>query len=129
MTVLADLSLLPILQAVLQIQPGAGGGQQMMTMLITFGLIIVIFYFLVIRPQSKKQKETQKMLEELKKGDRVSTAGGIRGVITAVKDQSVTIKVDDTTKIEFNKSAVSSLLERPDSSGEGSKDNSKQTNK
>ncbi len=97
---------LPLLQST-----GSAGGQ-MVTMLITFGLIILIFYFLVIRPQNKKQKETQKMLASLRKGDKVSTIGGIRGTITAVKDKTVTIKVDDNTKIEFNKSAVSSVIER-----------------
>lgn len=100
-----------------------------MTMVITFGLIILIFYFLVIRPQSKKQKETQKMLEALKKGDKVSTAGGIRGTVTAVKEETVTVKVDDNTKIEFNKSAITALTQRTDSTGEGNKDSSQQTKK
>ncbi len=99
-------------------QTSASAGGQMVTMLITFGLIILIFYFLVIRPQNKKQKETQKMLAALKKGDKVVTVGGIRGTVTAVKDQTVTIKVDDNTKIEFNKSAVSSVLERKEVSTE-----------
>lgn len=87
----------------------------MVTMVVTFGLIIVIFYFLIIRPQRKKQKETQSMLSTLRKGDKVATAGGIRGVVTAVKESTVTVKVDDNTKIEFNKSAVSSVLERKES--------------
>ena len=63
---------LPLLQA-------AGGGGQLITTFITFGLVIFIFYFLIIRPQNKKQKDTQKMLEAVKKGDRVVTIGGIRG--------------------------------------------------
>ena len=87
----------------------------MVTMIVTFGLIIVIFYFLIIRPQRKKQKDTQSMLSTLRKGDKVATAGGIRGVVTAVKENIVTVKVDDNTKIEFNKSAVSSVLERKES--------------
>ena len=87
----------------------------MVTMIITFGLIIVIFYFLIIRPQRKKQKDTQAMLSTLRKGDRVATVGGIRGVVTHVKENTVTVKVDDNTKIEFNKSAVSSVLERKES--------------
>jgi len=99
---------LPTLQA-------AGGSNQMVTMVVTFGLIIVIFYFLIIRPQRKKQKDTQSMLSTLRKGDKVATAGGIRGVVTAVKESTVTVKVDDNTKIEFNKSAVSSVLERKES--------------
>ena len=103
---------LPLLQA------GGAPGGQMVTMLLTFGLIILIFYFLVIRPQGKKQKETKAMLAALRKGDRVATAGGIRGLVTAVKEQTVTIKVDANTKIEFNKSAVSSILERKEKSVE-----------
>jgi len=87
----------------------------MVTMIVTFGLIIVIFYFLIIRPQRKKQKDTQSMLSTLRKGDKVATAGGIRGVVTAVKETTVTVKVDDNTKIEFNKSAVSSVIERKES--------------
>ncbi len=95
---------LPLLQ-----QPNAGG--QMVTTFITFGLVIFIFYFLIIRPQNKKQKEAQRMLEALKKGDRVVTIGGVRGVVQVVKDQTVLIKVDDSTKIEFSKSAVSTILD------------------
>ena len=100
---------LPLLQA------AAGGGNQMITMIVTFGLIIVIFYFLIIRPQRKKQKETKDMLSTLRPGDKVATAGGIRGVVKHVKENTVTIKVDDNTKIEFNKSAVSAVLERKES--------------
>ena len=87
----------------------------MVTMIITFGLIIVIFYFLIIRPQKKKQKETQNMLSTLRPGDKVVTAGGIRGTVKHVKENTVTIKVDSNTTIEFNKSAVSSVLERKES--------------
>jgi len=71
--------------------------------------IIAIFYFMIIRPQSKKQKETQKMLAALKKGDRVVTIGGIHGTIQSVKESSVVVKVDENTKIEFTRSAVSSV--------------------
>ncbi len=106
---------------------GAGAGGQLLTMLVTFGLIIVIFYFLVIRPQNKKQKDTSKMLESLRKGDRVVTIGGIRGLVTAVKDQTVTVKVDDNTKIEFNKSAISAVLERKETEVEAAKETTKET--
>lgn len=91
-----------------------GGGTQLVTMLIMFGLIIVVFYFLVIRPQNKKQKDAQKMLSSLHKGDRVATIGGLRGTVMTVKDDVVVLKVDENTKMEFNKSAVSTVLERKD---------------
>jgi len=88
---------------------GAAGGQ-LVSLLVTFGLIIVIFYFLIIRPQSKKQKETQKMLAAVKKGDRVVTVGGLRGTVHAVKDETIILRVDDNVKMEFNRSAVASIL-------------------
>ena len=99
----------PLLQAALG--DGAAGGQ-LATMLVTFGLIIMIFYFLVIRPQNRRQKETRQMLSKLKKGDRVQTSGGIRGVVTAVKEEAVTVKVDDATKIEFAKASITSIIEQ-----------------
>lgn len=77
--------------------------------LVPFLLIIVIFYFFLIRPQNKKQKETEKMLNALKKGDKVITIGGIHGTISSVKEKTVIVKVDDNTKIEFNRSAISSV--------------------
>jgi|SRR6056297_1030294 len=96
-------------------QGGAAGGStsgQMMTTFVTFGLVILIFYFLIIRPQNKKQKETQKMIAALKKGDRVATIGGIRGTVTSVKDTAVVLKVDNAVKIEFSKSAVAAVLDK-----------------
>ncbi len=89
-----------------------GGGTQLITMLVTFGLIIVVFYFLVIRPQNKKKKDAAKMLEAMKKGDRVVTIGGMHGTIDAVKDNEVVLKVDDNVKIKVSKSAISSVVER-----------------
>ena len=76
--------------------------------ILPFLLIIVIFYFFLIRPQNKKQKETEKMLNSLKKGDKVITVGGIHGVVSSVKEHTVIVKVDDNTKIEFNRTAISS---------------------
>jgi preprotein translocase subunit YajC len=89
-----------------------GGGTQLITMLVTFGLIIVVFYFLVIRPQSKKTKDAKKMLESIRKGDRVVTIGGMHGSVESVKDNEVLLKVDENVKVKFNKSAVATVLER-----------------
>ncbi len=96
----------------------AGGSGQLMTTFITFGLVILIFYFLIIRPQNKKKKESQNMLESLGKNDRVVTIGGIRGIVQSVKNDSVIIKVDDNTKMEFSKSAISNVLEKKSSGKE-----------
>ena len=76
---------------------------------IPFVLIILIFYFLIIRPQNKKQKETQKMLAALKKGDKIVTIGGIHGTIQSVKESTVIVRVDGDTKLEFSRSAISNV--------------------
>jgi preprotein translocase subunit YajC len=94
-------------------QGGAGGapasGMDQLVSFAPFILIIAIFYFLIIRPQNKKQKETQRMLSELKKGDKVVTVGGIHGTIASVKDSSLLIKIDDNVKVEINRNAVASV--------------------
>ena len=77
--------------------------------LLPFLAIFVIFYFFLIRPQNKKQKETQKMLDALKKGDKVITIGGIHGTVSSVKENTVIVKVDDDCKLEFNRTAISSV--------------------
>ena len=92
---------------------GAGGTSSpgsMTTSLVTFALVIGIFYFLIIRPQNKKQKNTQAMINAMKKGDKVVTIGGIRGTVQSVKADTVIVKVDENTKLELNKTAVSAVL-------------------
>lgn len=96
---------------------GAGGTASMAPTLVTFGLVFLIFYFLIIRPQNKRQKESQAMLKALKKGDRVVTIGGIRGTITSLKEDTVILKVDDNTKIQFSRSAVSQVLDKKSTGG------------
>ena len=95
--------MVPVLQAAAQ----QGG---IVSMVLPIALIFVIFYVFIIRPQNKKQKETQKMIDALKKGDKVVTIGGIHGVISSVKDQTVIVKVDDDAKIEFTRSAIASVI-------------------
>ncbi len=94
-----------------QAQPSAGNSTgQMISTLVTFALIFVIMYFLIIRPQNKKQKEMQKMVDALKKGDKVVTIGGIHGTVASVKENgSVIVKVDDDCKLEFSKSAIATV--------------------
>jgi len=95
----------------LQAQTAAGGNSsgQMIGTLVTFALIFVVMYFLIIRPQNKKQKEMQKMVDAIKKGDKVVTIGGIHGTVASVKEGSVVVKVDDDCKVEFSKSAIASV--------------------
>jgi preprotein translocase subunit YajC len=88
--------------------PGIGGMIQSFLPLI---LIFVIFYFLLIRPQSKKAKEHKALLENLKKGDKIITNGGIHGVIDDIDGDSVTLKVGigSDVKIKVSRSYIAGL--------------------
>lgn len=90
--------------------PAQGTTGSMLGMFLPFALMIFVFYFLIIRPQSKKQKEHQKMLDALEINDKVVTSSGIIGIIVNIKSDknSIVIRVDDTTgtRIEFQKSAI-----------------------
>ena len=88
----------------------AGGSGSLLMSMAPIAIIFLIFYFLMIRPQNKKQKETEKMIAALKKGDKIITIGGIHGVVSATKENTVIIKVDDNTKIEFSRSAVAQVV-------------------
>jgi preprotein translocase subunit YajC len=90
---------------------GAAPGGSLITSFLPFIAIIAIFYFLIIRPQNKKRKETDRMLSALKKGDKVVTIGGLHGTIQSVKESTVIIKADDNVKLEFLRSAVSSVVQ------------------
>lgn len=86
---------------------GALGSFAQPLMLVVF---VALMYFLMIAPNQKKQKKWQKMLSELKNGDRVTTNGGIRGVIISVKDDVVQLRVaPDNIKLEFVKSAIAAV--------------------
>lgn len=71
-----------------------------------------IFYFILIRPQQKKQKQLQRTIEALRKGDRVMTTGGIFGTIAGIKDNILVLKIADDVKIEVLKSAVATLVSK-----------------
>lgn len=73
-------------------------------------LLIPLMYFVMIRPQQKRQKQWQEMLGSIKTGDRVTTAGGIRGIILSIKDDAIIIRVaPDNIKLEVAKSAIASV--------------------
>lgn len=90
----------------------AGGGGSLLFTLLPFVLIFAIFYFLVIRPQAKRQKETVKMLDSLKQGDRVVTSGGLFGTVAGTKDNVVVLKVADQVRVEVAKSAITAVVEK-----------------
>jgi preprotein translocase subunit YajC len=92
---------------------GEGGAGSMLVSLAPIILIFVIFYLLLIRPQQKKQKEHQKLLGALKKGDKVVTNSGLFGVISSLNDEKniVVLKVADNVKMEFLKSSIAGKVD------------------
>ncbi|SPE20953.1 Preprotein translocase, YajC subunit [Candidatus Sulfotelmatomonas gaucii] len=94
--------------------PGAANG---FSMLLPILLLIPLFYLLLIRPQQKRQKQWQQMMGGIKSGDRVTTAGGIRGTIMSIKDDAIVIRVPpDNLKLEVSKSAIASVTTQEDAS-------------
>lgn len=77
--------------------------------------MFAVFYFLLIRPQQKRQKQRAQMLNELKKGDKVVTIGGLHGTIAELTDDTVVIRVNDVTKLTFDRSAVNTVVSTTES--------------
>src|ERR1051326_6551082 len=88
---------------------GATGGLFTPFTLLWFGGMFLIVYVLYMRPQQKQRKEREKLLAELKRGDRVLTSGGMYGTVVGVKDDTVVLKIGDDAKAEFRRSAVVSI--------------------
>lgn len=80
--------------------------------LLYFGVLIVIFYFLLIKPQMDKEKKRKEMIDNLKKGDRIVTNGGIIAKIVDVKDEYVVAKISQDVKVEISKLAVNIIPEK-----------------
>ena len=100
--------------ALLAAAPAGGGSAITMLPLL---LLIPLMYFVMIRPQQKRQKQWQEMLSSIKTGDRITTSGGIRGIIISIKDDAVIIRVaPDNLKLEIAKNAIASVTTQ-DSSG------------
>ncbi len=76
------------------------------TLILFLVAIFAVFYFLMIRPQRKRQKEHQQLVEELQRGDKVITSGGIYGVIESLSEDSIVIKVESGTTMRVARSSV-----------------------
>ncbi len=89
---------------------GQGQGSGMFSTLIMFALIILIFYFMILRPQQKRQKEREKLLNSLEKGDKVILAGGEHGTIIGLEEKTVLVQIADNVKVKYERSAISSVV-------------------
>ena len=90
---------------------GAEGGGFDWMMIVFLLLIFGLLYFVMIRPQRKRQKEHQHLIEELKRGDKVITTGGIYGVIESISEDSVVIKVESGMTMRVARSSVAGKRE------------------
>ncbi|MEX2116814.1 MAG: preprotein translocase subunit YajC [Bacteroidota bacterium] len=92
-------------------QPQQGdSGSGITSTLVMFGLIFLIFYFMIVRPQQKKQKDRQKMLDSVKKGDKIITAGGVHGTVIGVEDKTVLVQIADNVKVKVDRGSVASIV-------------------
>ena len=100
----------------LMMAPGEGGGGAMI-LLIQLALIFLIFYWLLIRPQRKEQERHRAMIQALKKGDEIVTAGGIVGSIVHATEDRLTVKTAENTRIILERSKVQRRLSDEPGSG------------
>ena len=95
---------------ILMAQPNQGEGPGLMSNIILFGSIILIFYFMIIRPQQKRAKERQKLIDSMKKGDKVITSGGMYGTIAGLDEKTVLVEIADKIKVKLDRSAIATII-------------------
>jgi preprotein translocase subunit YajC len=115
MTLPTDLNLnVTLIHTLVGMAPPPGGAaagpSNPLVTFFPFIIIIVMFYFLLIRPQQKRAKEHKALLENLKSGDKVLTAGGIYGIVTNVKDKVITVRIAENVKVDVEKSSIGTVV-------------------
>ena len=104
-----DLNLVGQIPLMMAPPPADGSGTPAWVQILTLGIIFVLMYFVLLRPQMKRQKETEKLIQSVKTGDRVLAAGGIYGTVANLKDNIVILKVADNVKLEVLRSSITSV--------------------
>lgn len=103
-------SLFSIARPILLAGQAGGGSGGLVGLLLPLVLIFGVFYLFIYRPQQKREQEHQEMVDNLEKGDRIVTVGGIHGTIRKIDEDSVLAQVDSKgAKIRFDKQAIASL--------------------
>lgn len=98
--------------------PAEGGGSpNPIASLLPFVLMFVVLYLLILRPQMRKQKAQQRLIDELEKGDQIVTSGGIHGEIQNLRDDIIVLKIAENVKIEVSRAAVSRVKNKEGQGG------------
>jgi preprotein translocase subunit YajC len=102
--------------ASLALSPSQGGdpSSQMLSTVIMFGSIMVIFYFMILRPQKKRETDQKKLLEAIKKGDKIVMSSGIHGTVFDVETDVVVVQIADNVRVRVNKAAVNAVTPKAD---------------
>ena len=90
--------------------PSGGGPNAVMTQVLFFAAIFAIFYFLLIRPQQRQKRERETILGSVKRGDRVVTTSGLHGTVVGLSEHTMTLKVADQVKVDFDRSALARIV-------------------
>ena len=94
---------------------GASPQDTLTTFVLPMALIFVVFYFFMIRPQQQKAKQLRSMLEAVRRGDRVVTAGGIVGTVVKVdNDQELTVEIAENVRVKVVRSTITTVLSKPE---------------
>ncbi len=91
--------------------PGSAQGGSLFQAILPLLIIFLIFYFLLILPQQRKEKQRREMLDNLKKGDRVITIGGLIATVEEIKGKIVTLNVGSGIKIDFIKNSIAQIYQ------------------
>jgi len=91
--------------------PVNGGAAGMMQFILPFAMMFAILYFIVLRPQQRQKADRERMLTALKRGDRVVMTSGMHGTVIGLGEQTVTVRVADQVKLEFDRSAIGRVVE------------------
>ncbi len=92
------------------IPPGGSGTGAVAMQLMFFAAIFAVFYFLLIRPQQKQRRDREQMLGAIKRGDRVVTTSGLHGTVTGLSEHTITLRVSDQVKLEFDRASVGRIV-------------------
>jgi len=117
----------PFAAEALAMAPGQGGGgdANIIVQLVPFILIFAIFWFLIIRPQQKRAKAHRELLSNLRKGDQVYTDSGIRGTITKIGDETVTLEIAPKVPIQLQRQRISEVIKESKAKGDSDSDDGK----